>query len=113
MTKVKEKNTWHHVPKTVILTERLLLLMSLPHYIFSLVPELLSMALCSMCSIERPTFVTENPFGYYSHVIKYKYNREDLIFYMMRRSYLKVEYLDDTLQPMLSFLSISLSTQNV
>jgi hypothetical protein len=31
----------------------------------------------------------------------------------MRRSYLKVEYLDDAQQPMLSFLSLSLNTENV
>jgi hypothetical protein len=32
---------------------------------------------------------------------------------MMRRSYLNIEYMDDTQQPMLSFLSFSLSTENV
>jgi len=32
---------------------------------------------------------------------------------MMRISYLKIEYLDDTKQPMILFLLISLSTVNV
>jgi len=52
--------------------------MSLPVYIFILVPELLSITLYSVCSIDRRTFVTEIPFllllRYYSviaHVIKY------------------------------------------
>jgi hypothetical protein len=59
MTEVKEKITYHHVPKTVVLTERPLLVTSLPLYIFILVPELLRMTLCT---IERRTFVTEIPF---------------------------------------------------
>jgi hypothetical protein len=63
MTKVKEKiYTCHHVQKTVVLTERPLLVTSLPLYITIPVPELLSITLCSMCSIERRTFVTEIPF---------------------------------------------------
>ena len=31
---------------------------------------------------------------------------------MMRRSYLKIEYLDDTQRPMLSILSLNFSTEN-
>jgi len=46
-------------PKTVVLTERLLLVTSLPLYIVILMPELLSMTLYS---IESRTFVTEIPF---------------------------------------------------
>jgi hypothetical protein len=56
------KNTCHHVPNTVVQTERLLLVMSLTLDIFILVPELLIMTLCGMFSIERRTFFPEIPF---------------------------------------------------
>jgi len=49
----------------------------------------------------------------YTHAFKYKKNREAPKFYILRSSYMKNEYLDDTQQLMLSFLSLSLSTDNV
>jgi hypothetical protein len=61
----RKKLTCHHVSKTVVLPERLLLVKSLPLYNVILVPELLIMTLCGMFSIERRTFVTEIHFLLY------------------------------------------------